>query len=85
MVSSQFRIKPEEPLKFLPSLNTFVGGHNDGTVVVNENVRMYRRVLAILPRRTEECYIEFLRLLLEAAVNVHGIDYLRQEGYVQWR
>ena len=52
---------------------------------MNENVRMYRRVLAILPRRTEECYIEFLRLLLEAAVNVHGIDYLRQEGYVQWR
>lgn len=52
---------------------------------MNENVRMYRRVLAILPRRTEECYVEFLRLLLEAAVNVHGIVELLHDGFVQWK
>eukprot|EP01035_Chromulina_nebulosa_P023694 gene23694-30729_t len=67
------------------TLNTFIGGGaNDGTVAVNESVRMYRRVLALLPRRTEECYREFLRLLFDAAVNVHGIN-LNFPGSIQWR
>lgn len=60
------------------TLNTFFG--TDPTTM-----RLYRRLLALLPSKSEACYKAFLRLTFEAAARHYDIDVLNEHTRVQWK
>lgn len=74
-----FKIKPR-PFERIRgaqvfTLNTFVGDY--------PSTRMYPRLFALLPSKSERCYHTFLEMTLQAAVRDRGLD-LARPGSIRW-
>jgi len=79
MADGTFKIKPHPYAKTRGS-QVFTLNTLEGTF---PSRRMFRRLLALLPCKSEHCYYTFLRMMIQAAVE-RGID-LSAPGAINWR
>lgn len=80
LIDGTFKIKPSPYARVrgaqVFTVNTFIG--------VFPSKRMMRRVLAILPKKSEHCYWTFWRLTLEAAEQSRNID-ISAPNSIKWK
>lgn len=80
LIDGTFKIKPAPFDKVrgaqVFTLNTFIG--------VLHSRRMMRRLLALLPSKSEHCYWTFWKFTLEAAVQSRGIDISVPRNVIKW-
>ena len=60
------------------TLNTFVGADLS-------RMRLYRRLLALMPSKSEACYLALLRLIFESAAKIFGINVFTAQYQIRWR
>ena len=81
VVDGTFKIKPKPYDKVrggqVFTVNTFIG--------IYPKRRMERRLLGLLPKKSEHCYWTFWKLSFQAAAQFRGLDLSRPRDNINWK